>query len=317
AYSSSSHSSPLRTAKQSLDIILSNNDSKQIFYFLLLNLSYMFVQLTYGVWTNSLGLISDAIHMFFDCLALGVGLFAAVMSKWPSNSEFSYGYSRIETVAAFFNGVFLVLISLSIVTEAIQRLIDPPHMSTHRLLFISFIGLVVNLVGIFAFNHGHAHGGGGHDHHHHGHDHGHNANMQGVFLHIMADTLGSVGVIVSTLLIQWFGWTGFDPIASIFIAVLIIASVIPLIKQSAAVMMLELDDATVAVVEGTLEELKHIQGVYSVSHSRFWPCEAESVIGSVHVQVEDGVNIQDIRQRATELLKSHIHGLREVCVQIE
>ncbi|CEP11630.1 hypothetical protein [Parasitella parasitica] len=267
AYSSSSHSSPLKTAKQSLEIILSNDDSKQIFYFLLLNLSYMFVQLTYGVWTNSLGLISD------------------------------------------------VLISLSIVIEAIQRLINPPHMSTHRLLFISFIGLVVNLVGIFAFNHGHAHGG--HDHHHHGHDHGHNANMQGVFLHIMADTLGSIGVIVSTLLIQWFGWTGFDPIASIFIAVLIIASVIPLIKQSSAVMMLELDDATVATVEGTLEELKHMDGVYSISHSRFWPCEAESVIGSVHVQVKDGVDIQRMRQNAVELLKSHIHGLREVCIQIE
>lgn len=105
-----STSSPLRTIKTSLEIILSSKDSRQIFYFLLLNLSYMFVQLAYGVWTNSLGLISDgnddithckrktlvdalflAIHMFFDCLALGVGLFAAVMSKWPSNSEFSYG----------------------------------------------------------------------------------------------------------------------------------------------------------------------------------------------------------------------------------
>jgi Co/Zn/Cd efflux system component len=82
----------------------------------------------------------------------------------------------VETVAAFFNGVFLVLISISIITEAIQRLIDPPEMNTHRLLFISFVGLIVNLVGIFAFNHGHAHGGHGHDH---GHDHGHNANMQG------------------------------------------------------------------------------------------------------------------------------------------
>lgn len=133
----------------------------------------------------------------------------------------------------------------------------------------------------------------------------------------MADTLGSVGVIISTLLIKWFGWTGFDPIASIFIAVLITASVIPLIKQSSAVMMLELDDLTVATVEGTLEELKHMEGVYSISHSRFWPCEAESVIGSVHVQVKDGVNIQEMRQKATELLKSHIHGLREVCVQIE
>lgn len=107
-----SRSSTLRTIKQSLEIIFSSKDSRQIFYFLLLNLSYMFVQLAYGVWTNSLGLISDgneyihgnciiiinasffliAIHMFFDCLALSVGLFASVMSKWPSNSEYTYGY---------------------------------------------------------------------------------------------------------------------------------------------------------------------------------------------------------------------------------
>lgn len=100
-------------------------------------------------------------------------------------------YNRIETVAAYFNGVFLILISVSIVMEAIQRLIHPPEMNTQRLLLVSFIGLIVNLVGIFAFNHGHGHGHGhshgGHDHHdhhhhHHGHDHhghGHSANMQG------------------------------------------------------------------------------------------------------------------------------------------
>jgi Co/Zn/Cd efflux system component len=89
-----------------------------------------------------------------------------------------YRYSRIETVAAYFNGVFLIMISTSIVIEAIQRLINPPEMNTHRLLFISFVGLIVNLVGIFAFNHGHAHGGHHHGHDH-GHDHGHSANMQG------------------------------------------------------------------------------------------------------------------------------------------
>jgi hypothetical protein len=133
----------------------------------------------------------------------------------------------------------------------------------------------------------------------------------------MADTLGSVGVIVSTLLIKWFGWTGFDPIASIFIAILIILSVIPLIKQASAVMMLELDDETVAVIEGTLDQVRTLEGVYSISHTRFWPYEAESVIGSLHVQVKDDVNTQSIRQTVTDLLKSHIHGLREVCVQIE
>ncbi|KAI9255614.1 Metallo-dependent phosphatase-like protein [Phascolomyces articulosus] len=310
--------------KHSLSIILDNQDSKQIFYFLLLNLSYMFVQLAYGVWTNSLGLISDAIHMFFDCLALAVGLFASVMSKWPPNPKYSYGYNRIETISAYFNGVFLVLISVSIVVEAIERLIDPPEMNTQRLLLVSFVGLIVNLVGIFAFNHGHAHGHshGGHDHHHHhghdhGHGHGHSANMQGVFLHILADTLGSVGVIVSTLLIQWFGWTGFDPIASMFIAILIVLSVIPLIKQSGAVLMLELDDNVVNQVEGTLNEVSQLKGVVSVNQPRFWPNEAETLVGSLHVQAQDEADLQDVRRRVSELLMSHIDGLKEVCVQVE
>ncbi|KAI8638952.1 cation efflux family-domain-containing protein [Parasitella parasitica] len=316
--------------KHSLSIILGNQDSKQIFYFLLLNLSYMFVQLAYGVWTNSLGLISDAIHMFFDCLALGIGLFASVMSKWPSNQKYSYGYNRIETVAAFFNGLFLVLISCSIVIEAIQRLVHPPEMNTDRLLLVSFVGLIVNLVGIFAFNHGHAHGGHDHGHghshghshghnhgHSHGHDHGHSANMQGVFLHIMADTLGSAGVIVSTLLIQWFGWTGFDPIASLFIATLIVMSVIPLIRQSASVLMLELSDHVVNQVEGTMEEVKHLDGVTSVDNYRFWPNEAETVVGSIHVFIQDGAKAQDIRRSVTEIFMSHIDGLKEICVQVE
>jgi cation diffusion facilitator family transporter len=229
-------------------------------------------------------------------------------------------YNRIETVAAFFNGIFLVLISCSIVIEALQRLVHPPEMSTDRLLLVSFVGLLVNLVGIFAFNHGHAHGGHGHDHgHSHGHDHGHghSANMQGVFLHIMADTLGSAGVIVSTLLIQWFGWTGFDPIASLFIAVLIVLSVIPLIRQSASVLMLELSDNVVNQVEGTVEEVKRLDGVTSVSNYRFWPNEAETVVGSLHVLVQDGVRAQDIRRTVTEIFMSHIDGLKEICVQVE
>lgn len=212
-------------------------------------------------------------------------MFASVMSKWNANRTFTYGYvlqvlsstaflnkdtnvqhfaivhryNRIETLSGFSNGIFLSLISIFIVIEAIERLVHPPEMNTHRLLLVSFLGFVVNMVGIFAFNHGHAHHGHshGHDHGHgHGHDHhGHNANMQGVFLHIMADTLGSVGVIISTLLIDWFGWTGFDPIASMFIAVLIFLSVIPLIKDSAAVLMLEVPDANLGAIEHALGEV--------------------------------------------------------------
>ncbi|KAG0026061.1 putative zinc transporter msc2, partial [Podila clonocystis] len=300
--------------------ILADQDSKQIFYFLLLNLSFMFVQMLYGVWTNSLGLISDSIHMFFDCLALGVGLFASVMSKWNANRTFTYGYNRIETLSGFSNGIFLSLISIFIVIEAIERLVHPPEMNTHRLLLVSFLGFVVNMVGIFAFNHGHAHHGHSHGHDHgHGHDHhGHNANMQGVFLHIMADTLGSVGVIISTLLIDWFGWTGFDPIASMFIAVLIFLSVIPLIKDSAAVLMLEVPDANLGVIEHALGELTNIPGVASHSCARFWPNSPESMIGSIHIQVNgSGGDSSTIQHAVEQALLTNIHGLSEVSVQVE
>ncbi|KAJ1796152.1 hypothetical protein LPJ59_003925, partial [Coemansia sp. RSA 2399] len=125
--------------------VMSDKESRSIFMFLLLNLSYMLVQMAYGYITNSLGLISDAIHMLFDCLALAVGLVAAVMSKWPPNETFTFGYGRIEILSGFANGVFLMLISVSIFFEAIERLIYPPEMNTHRLLLVSFGGLVVNL----------------------------------------------------------------------------------------------------------------------------------------------------------------------------
>jgi Cation efflux family len=133
----------------------------------------------------------------------------------------------------------------------------------------------------------------------------------------LADTLGSVGVIISTLLIKWFGWTGFDPIASIFIAVLIFLSVIPLIKNSAAVLLLQVDDHTAGTVEAAVEDLKIIQGVRSTSLPRFWPNEPGSLIGTIHIQVSDDADMQEVRQLAIELLMSKIEGLKELCVQVE
>lgn len=108
-----------------------------------------------------------------------------------------------------------------------------------------------------AKHHPHSHG---HDHHKHDHDHGHSHNMRGVFLHVMADTLGSVGVIASTLLIQWYGWTGFDPIASLFIAALIMASVTPLVIDCGRVLSLDMGGQEVVV-------RKALAGVSDVIHT--------------------------------------------------
>jgi zinc transporter 5/7 len=106
--------------------------------------------------------------MFFDCIALLMGICATVMSKWPPSVKFPYGYGKIDTLAGFANGVFLMLISVEIIYEAIERLFGGSDLSrTTELLVVSALGLAVNLVGIFGFEHGHGHGHG------HGHSHGH------------------------------------------------------------------------------------------------------------------------------------------------
>ncbi|KTG38501.1 hypothetical protein cypCar_00008597 [Cyprinus carpio] len=268
-----------RFIKESLKQILEEYDSRQIFYFLCLNLAFTFVELFYGVWTNSLGLISDGFHMLFDCSALVLGLFAALMTRWKATRIYSYGYGRVEILSGFINGLFLMVIAFFVFMESVTRLIDPPNINTDMLTPVSVGGLIVNLVGICAFSHAHSHGAskgscsghdhghshhghghgsaehshGGHGHSHGGHSHSHghghshgsagggmNANMRGVFLHVLADTLGSVGVIISTILIRQFGWLIADPICSLFIATLIFLSVIPLLKDACEVLLLRM-----------------------------------------------------------------------------
>ena len=167
---------------------------------------------------NSLGLVSDAGHMLFDSSALVIGLVASYMAEWPANDRYSLGYKRVEVLSGFVNGVFLVFVGLSVAVESVERFREPPEVGDNQLMSTSVGGLLVNLIGLVFFHdvghagHSHEHGHGhGHSHgHSHDHDHvhtsspphGQNDNMHGVFLHVLADTLGSVGVIFSTFLIQ-------------------------------------------------------------------------------------------------------------------
>ncbi|KAK2630469.1 hypothetical protein QTJ16_001289 [Diplocarpon rosae] len=358
-----------------LHTILADKDSRRIFYFILLNFTFMMVQAFYGFVTNSLGLLSDSIHMFFDCLALGVGLFAAVASRWPPSERFPYGFGKIESLSGFGNGVFLMLISIEILIEATERLAE--GRATKRLaeLFIvSAMGLAVNLVGMACFghhghhghDHGHDHGGHSHDHSHshekdhshhqrhghHDHDHTHahdhdchnhtpllsgstpakahahaghshshdNENMHGIFLHVLADTMGSAAVMVSTALIYFFGWNGFDPLASCIIAILIFLSSIPLIKSSAKKLLLTVPDETEYSLRNTLAGVSDLRGVATYIVPRFWmgdksaDSESEQVLGVMHIIATRGSDLDDVRERTRDFLLKH--GI-DVVVQVE
>ncbi len=339
--------------------------------------------------------------MFFDCLALGVGLFAAIASKWPPSERFPYGFGKIESLSGFGNGVFLMydpsiptyvqlltpfrLISIEIMIEATERLAEGRETKRLAELFVvSGLGLAVNLIGMACFGHhghaGHDHGGhnhgdslshshshsdshshslekshsnqdchshnrhgshGCHDHGHghsalllsgslpekprshadHSHSHGHDSeNMHGIFLHVLADTMGSAAVMFSTALIYLVGWNGWDPLASFVIAILIFMSSVPLIKSSAKKLLLTVPDSIEYNLRETLAGVSDLRGVASYAVPRFWlgdkntDIEGEQVLGVMHIVATRGSDLEDVRERTRNFLLAH--GV-DVVVQVE
>jgi zinc transporter 5/7 len=297
--------------------ILAHADTRAIFNFLLLNTAFMFVQLLYLFRLKLLGLLLDLLHMALDCLLLALGLVAGTLLKAPVdvNGKFPFGLKHFEILAGFTNGTLLIGISGLIVFEAVGRLWRPVVLQrTNELIVVLFLGLLVNLVGIVAFNHGHGghshtHGGGGHSHghsHSHSHSHSHGAdgdagcadadtdaamndNMRGIFLHILADTLGLVGVVVLTVLTKVFHSDVFDPLASIVIAVLIFGLALPLVRLTAAQLLLRTGAQRERALRAALRQVTEVKGVKLYTTPRFWPAAAQ-LTGYIHVQIYRGEN---------------------------
>lgn len=300
-------------------LIWSDPNSRNLLGFLVLNLSFAFVELFYGVWTNSLGLISDSFHMFFDCTGLLAGLVATVITKWRANETFSYGYVRAEVLAGFINGLFLLFISFFIFSEAVERLVEPPEVKHERLLVVSILGFLVNLVGIFVFQHG----GAGHNHSHddHGHGHGHSHGgqdsqiMKGVFLHILADTLGSVGVIVSAILMHLFGWMIADPICSIFIAILIAISVGSLVSESVAILMQRQPKELDQKLPECYNKVTQLHGVLGVQEPHFWTLCSNYYAGGIKLEVRKDADHKYVIAHTQMIFRAV--GVNQLYVQLE
>lgn len=222
---------------------LQDREKRRITLFLFLNLGFTVVEIFYGWISHSLGLIGDGFHMFFDSSVILANLVVMfVCSKQPSN-KFSLGYGRSEAMAGFINAILLVYSSVSILIGALERVVHP-HFEIHsqHLISVSVIGLLVNVVGLFAF--GHEHETQHHAHFHNGkrccaghEQHRHNFIRDGMFMHVAADTLGSVAVIISSLVIKHTGWLHADTLCSVILALLILAGVRSLLMDTFHVLL--------------------------------------------------------------------------------
>lgn len=182
---------------------------------------FMVAEAVGGVITGSLALIADAGHMLSDSFSLFLALAAVTIAARPATAKRTYGFNRLEILAALANGLLLILVSLWVVYEAIRRLDDPVEVLGGGMLVIAMIGLLINLAAFWVL-----YKGGGES-----------LNVKAALRHVLADLAGSVGVIIAALVILATGWEPVDALVSILISVLIAASAWSILKESIDVLL--------------------------------------------------------------------------------
>lgn len=258
----------------------------------------MFVEAVGGWVTNSLALLADAGHMLTDVAALSLTLAAIWFAARPANAKKTFGYYRLEILAAFVNGIALVLISLWVIYEAYERFYQPPEVKGLQLTMIAVGGLIINLIAAYLL-----HGGRHHD-----------LNMRGAWLHVVGDALGSVTAIVAGGLIIAFGWFWADAVCSVLISFIIIFGAWRLIRESVNVLL----EGTPAHInlKAVEEAIRQTEAVEDVHDLHVWTITSGMEALSVHIVHAEKAPQAELLQNVREKLHDRF-GIDHLTIQLE
>jgi len=259
--------------------------------------SVMVVEAVGGWLAHSLALLADAGHMLADVAAIGLSLVVAHLARRPATAERTFGLLRLEILAALVNGAALIVISLGIALEAFRRFRTPQDVHGTLLLAVAAAGLAANAVGVRIL--------------HRGHDH--SLNQRGAYLHMVSDLLGSIGAVAAGAIVLATGWVQADPLISLLISVLILASAWRLVKESTDV-LLEAAPAHIALAD-VHDRIASISGVASVHDLHVWTVTSGVIAMSGHLVVQNPAD----NQRVLEAVQQRLGGLgiEHVTVQME
>jgi cobalt-zinc-cadmium efflux system protein len=283
------------------NISVTAQNRRALFFTFGLTFSYFVVELVGGILTNSLALLADAAHMLTDVAGLGLALFATWMSQKPATPTKTYGYYRVEILAALINAVVLFLISFYILYEAYGRFENPPAVASFPMLVVAVIGLVVNLASLRVLHKGSKE----------------SLNLQGAFLEVMSDALGSVGVIVAGLIMLATGWYYADPIFGVLIGLFILPRTWALLKQAVNV-LLEGTPAHIDLV-AVEEALLQVKGVEAVHDLHVWTITSGMEALSAHIVLREDRQPRSatgVLEAVSALLKEKF-GIDHSTIQIE
>lgn len=245
-----------------------DSNMRRVLLALALTGSFMVVEVIGGILSGSLALLADAGHMLTDSMALALAAAAFRISKRPADIKRTYGYQRFQILAAFVNGLGLLLIVGWILFEAIDRLRHPGPVLGSTMLLIAAIGLLVNVIAFVVLH------GGDRD----------NLNIRGAAMHVAGDLLGSLAAVIAAIVIIYSGWTPIDPILSVFVAMLILRSAWALIKRSAHVL---LEGAPESLNISAMQErlIAAVPSVASIHHVHVWGLTPQDLMLTMHVRL--------------------------------
>jgi len=257
----------------------------------------MLVELVGGWLAGSLALLADAAHMLADVAALGLALVAAWIAQRPATPERSFGFMRLEILAALINGAVLFAIAIGIGIEAWHRLRVPQHVNGPLLLGVAAVGFIANLAAVVVLHRGHEH----------------SLNQKGAYLHVLGDLLGSVGALVAGVVVISSGWVIADPLISVLIGTLVLVSAWRLVKESTDV-LLEATPRHIALAD-VHDRIASVPGVESVHDLHLWTVTSGVVAMSGHLVVKNPTDNQPILEAVQVRMRAL--GIQHVTVQVE
>jgi cobalt-zinc-cadmium efflux system protein len=264
---------------------------------LALTLVFAGIEAVAGLWAQSLALLGDAGHMLTDSLALGLAALAASLARRPPSHRHSFGLARIEVLAALVNAGFMFAVVIGIAWTAAQRLLAPRPVAGDTVAVVALAGLAVNIVAAWILSRGEQ-----------------TLNTRGALLHVLGDMLGSIAALAAGLVIMLTGWTPIDPLLSILICVLILASTLRLAHE-----------AVHTLIEGVPEEISlpdvarrmaQVPGVLSLHDLHIWALSSSRVALSAHVVVRQFSDWERLLPELRALLHDDF-GIDHVTLQPE
>ncbi len=250
-----------------------------------------------GWWANSLALLGDAGHMASDALALGIAAFAAWVAQKPPSSKHSYGLGRAEILAAWVSSLMLLIVSIVVIAEAIERIHSPEHVKGGTVVIIAFLGLIVNGFVAWMLARGDR-----------------TLNMRAALLHVMGDFLGSIAALIAGAVIYKTGWFPIDPILSILIGLLILFSSLRILRESLLILM----EGVPGHIEysDVLNKMQNTPEVQAIHDLHIWTLSSGIVALSAHIHIENLNHWENALTNLRKLLK-HDYSIDHVTLQPE